>query len=132
MRISDWSSDVCSSDLGRCLGASVRTGERHLNRAVDIAATEPQVVATGEIVEPLVGDGEALPRCLPAQRQGIETACKSAFHSGGPCVLAAQRRRSTLGRTHEPSVRKAYVPNWTLSRPAYCEKKKINVNNHIQ
>src|SRR3546814_19858658 len=97
MRISDWSSDVCSSDLGRCLGASVRTGERHLNRAVDIAATEPQVVATGEIVEPLVGDGEALQRCVPAQRQGLESACKGAFHRGGPGGLDAKRVSSNLG-----------------------------------
>src|SRR3546814_13243518 len=89
-----------SSDLG----ASVRTGERHLNRAVDIAATEPQVVATGEIVAPLVGDGEALQRCVPAQHQGIESACKGAFHSGAPGGPDAPRVRSNLGIGQAPAI----------------------------
>src|SRR3546814_11433367 len=45
--------------VGPCPGASVRTAERPLPRAVHLAAPEPAVVATGGTVPLRVGGGQA-------------------------------------------------------------------------
>src|SRR3546814_15994127 len=51
MRISDWSSDVCSSDLGRVAGAAV--GARYVagREGLDEGRVRPSAVGPGDIEE---------------------------------------------------------------------------------
>src|SRR3546814_8454539 len=61
MRISDWSSDVCSSDLGRAATASAeRADPRRIDVAsgLEIADRRQHVISAGDPGQPsLIGDG---------------------------------------------------------------------------
>src|SRR3546814_11432033 len=87
MRISDWSSDVCSSDLGR--GTFVRRGAMSAPVEVPIysmieqisrigATTEVRVLEFGdEVPSPEIraafgiGEGEALQRCVRSEERRV-------------------------------------------------------------
>src|SRR3546814_881074 len=86
MRISDWSSDVCSSDLVHLLGAQRRQGSAILEVGPDLVPqsadlygvrpTEPfgpdvplRVAAGGSSVPGTLGDGDAAYRVLRHARQ---------------------------------------------------------------
>src|SRR3546814_9762846 len=58
MRISDWSSDVCSSDLGRSINLALAERGLHALRAADAdrAVLDQAVMMRGRMVHPLGGE----------------------------------------------------------------------------
>src|SRR3546814_2632483 len=68
MRISDWSSDVCSSDLGRCGGRSERRGGLRYGRKGPWHRPHPR-----QLRGHLAGDEDC--------RQGICAASRSEEHT---------------------------------------------------
>src|SRR3546814_6666708 len=107
MRISDWSSDVCSSDLGltgsspACAGFNPLIGWRH--------GVVPGPIFTGRPFQP-AGTG-ATPRCVlrtPGNSRRGQLLLAARFASGpfrdlaaalGGCLLAALARRLPCSRT---------------------------------
>src|SRR3546814_9597765 len=61
MRISDWSSDVCSSDLaGGVVGGEGREETGHFEDQIRTPLGQPGTIARGLVVPPgVVGDGQA-------------------------------------------------------------------------
>src|SRR3546814_13928014 len=111
MRISDWSSDVCSSDLVDFdLGGADpvrRAGERslvgfewqHLPDLVPMTEGDRHMLAVGR--ENGVGDGFTVPRHFPGQASG---SCRSEERRvGKQCVSPCRSRWST-----HPSKKKLY------------------------
>src|SRR3546814_12412690 len=68
MRISDWSSDVCSSDLLQAIGAA-QIGRGHAKAAAEGAVEIGQVTETAGI-----GNRCDRPRCLPRMQQQAMSA----------------------------------------------------------
>src|SRR3546814_5256467 len=121
MRISDWSSDVCSSDLLSRRGFPAWRAERQRNRAAAIAVparVRPLAVA--------LSAPEFRPRpfhACPARRQGrsyvpaLSTPAAGAAPHARPSPLAPVRHiPSTGGRTPRPQDR--IWPYWLELHPA--------------
>src|SRR3546814_10438492 len=120
MRISDWSSDVCSSDLDR------RSAEAVLPLSVQAAAVERRVLSDVQPAECRAGrrvrhqrrrapDREGLRR----QRQGI----RSRLHDLRQRLRGDQRSRTALGHRSEEHTSELQ----SLMRNSYavfCLKKK--------
>src|SRR3546814_16666034 len=110
MRISDWSSDVCSSDLGDALEAADRLGRRdHLGRGL------------GQVA----GDGRGLgvlPRDEGAQSWNQDRS--EARRVGKECVSTCRSRWSP-----SPKNKKNTTITQHLHHVTYHHKTKIN-NSH--
>src|SRR3546814_16092969 len=104
MRISDWSSDVCSSDLRGAVATALRAHQFHLRLAHDVVAEAAVVVAHG----------------LPA---GVEV---QAGGNHGDADLVLHVRVEHGARSEERRVGKACVSRcrsrWS---PYHTQKKKL-------
>src|SRR3546814_15859147 len=105
MRISDWSSDVCSSDLGRALALAAQGGLELYREVIDLLATLPRL------------DVPRLHRLAEQWRQGRDP---EAFRTGmelliwwlGRCIRAASPGRpapAVVPRSEERRVWKERV-----------------------
>src|SRR3546814_5412109 len=97
MRISDWSSDVCSSDLAR-----QRAGDRRPRLAIGRAGRKEEIVAVvfedHRLCRRAARRVEA-PR--PVARQGAADAGKLDRQVAGDEILVPDgRRRAEIGRAH--------------------------------
>src|SRR3546814_7733906 len=141
MRISDWSSDVCSSDLGELLGI--------VERVHDGDAVEPVAVCqhrnhvdTATPTEEVVGGGE--PEAVALHDLGIvngDGQLALRVRDGARAVLAAEaaltgthlgfRRRSRALVAHR-EIGRAHVCTPVTNAQIVCrlllEKKKIHYN----
>src|SRR3546814_18596015 len=98
MRISDWSADVCSSDLGENLFEQRRTRTRHADDEDGLAAKRRVVRRR----EPRSG--------------GDDRVHARAETSGAPRRLAAQPRVGRLQRGQRPRDRTVVGPGKSVSR----------------
>src|SRR3546814_3668770 len=110
MRISDWSSDVCSSDLGRGAGEGVRVrrdlrrGQRH---RLDTA-----------------GDADGLGLAEAARRASAQV--RQAERDGAiAAVLRAEQREQGLVRSEEHTSELQSLMR--ISYAVFCLKKKKHV-----
>src|SRR3546814_4550197 len=118
MRISDWSSDVCSSDLG-CAKTPRRSGLRQGHREAQLPSTKRM---TGAI------RGHARAASIARNRQG--PGVHSDQPRGGTDVVAALRHSMHRGPRSEEHTSELQ----SLMRISYaviCLKKKHNTKSRI-
>src|SRR3546814_10238677 len=101
MRISDWSSDVCSSDLGE----DPNTAARHLRSALDFLRPGGRIVAImPDWFAPTARGGEALRHALKGARVVLSLRLDKggyAKHGTGIAVRMLVDRKSTrLNSSH--------------------------------
>src|SRR3546814_18600602 len=95
MRISDWSSDVCSSDLPARLAADAeRFPDDQLGAALGVFTHDADVIAVGDLLREAVVDLAALLRCGQSAMQRadpllLDRHCVDAGHLQ---LLLRQRR----------------------------------------
>src|SRR3546814_6974945 len=107
MRISDWSSDVCSSDLGDTGGAIARRKRRHLHL---IAAGRGGNGGLGRRRRRLGGGGLCCGR-LERRRRTFGGGGRRRLGRGGfGCALhrRGDRRRGLSGVEHRPQAREQH------------------------
>src|SRR3546814_14838232 len=111
MRISDWSSDVCSSDLAERLGiGGDRLAQRHAAR--DDLAREGSI------------DRDAIERAAAAAR-GRHLLLRETQRDACFCGCRAGRNQILFGRSEERRVGKECVsPCISLLAPYHSKKKK--------
>src|SRR3546814_17006588 len=88
MRISDWSSDVCSSDLARRIGADQRKEQFRVGETAGLVTLDRgsrQIVGPDEVVVPIAGaNGET--RVTSARREqgsiGADPVCPAFVEIG--------------------------------------------------
>src|SRR3546814_10166967 len=114
MRISDWSSDVCSSDLGPALEPPVEHAQQPL-RLVDVALQRPLVlvVLAGELVEE-----PDLPEHRPDRRH-LEKHPLDRLPARG-CV-GGDELAGLVGQVHQDRAR-LEQPQRLPARPARSEE----------
>src|SRR3546814_7930621 len=111
MRISDWSSDVCSSDLLSCVCPPLDGGRRKLLRACanlhDENSRLPDVFGRGEMLgaeEPQVGDGnpEAYAPLLARLQQDLLEPLQLAqgARPAGNGIADIDRKSTRLNSSH--------------------------------
>src|SRR3546814_9677314 len=76
MRISDWSSDVCSSDLARYIAQFGRDRVRKLKRDIGAYRVWIRLIGTGEVDKPHLGH---LRRVDRAERTALISQVSQAF-----------------------------------------------------
>src|SRR3546814_13160531 len=99
MRISDWSSDVCSSDLPAFDHLVVRKFDRAVEEELDLRT----IIPVGEGVDRAVADGDFIARCpvereLRRLRQLVAVDREDARTAGALRVEYGARRRRTATR----------------------------------
>src|SRR3546814_19849078 len=110
MRISDWSSDVCSSDLLRPDRGHIRIGDRTLfGGGIDLP---PEARRIGYVFQ----DG----RLFPHRRVRANLLY-------GPDLAAPADRRSSLDRSEERRVGKELVRPGSLRWSPSCLNNKTNI-----
>src|SRR3546814_9524367 len=120
MRIGDWSSDVCSSDLARCLVASrnaFHTGGIQFSRIeLDPHRDEPFDRRSGQLAEP---PNDRRFHLVLVQGHVIFEHCIDcvAVHAGSPLDARSEEHTSEL-----PSLMR-------ISYAVFCLKKKTCTNN---
>src|SRR3546814_2342333 len=114
MRISDWSSDVCSSDLPKETVATCDTGAHRILFAQMWEATEPRTVlqSTG-----LCTMGCALPLAIGAQLAAPERPVVAFTGDGGLLMVAGELSRSEEHTSELQSLMR-------ISYAVFCLKKK--------
>src|SRR3546814_10225568 len=120
MRISDWSSDVCSSDLavpGAAAGRAGAAGAAARRRAADRAAGRRRRHS---------GAAGAVPRCDDLAAPGGAQACRCAWPDGG--AGRADAGVSGLAVRHEWSELDEAQRAATLARPAR-DRKSTSLNS---
>src|SRR3546814_4704638 len=108
MRISDWSSDVCSSDLGDRADLLGRRGDPVLRDVVDqrLAVDEaPDEPRTGDAVDlgPLAGDPLARPVLRIARQRRLADRRSGGRAVGFDAALeetGIETERAQMGRAH--------------------------------
>src|SRR3546814_9542966 len=110
MRISDWSSDVCSSDLFRCMLCCVLSGGymkiRFTPAAVALGLAAGMLMSTGALAADTIKIAIAGPFTGPVTqygamvKEGVDTAIEQINASGG--VLGKQLEAVTLADACEP------------------------------
>src|SRR3546814_3071630 len=111
MRISDWSSDVCSSDLVRAAQASRRKGRGAAPRQA------------GREAEPALPEAGRLYR--RAGRRAVQARSLSVLIGRGACPSPQQKNRSEEHTSELQSLMR-------ISYAVFClKKKKINPTNSI-
>src|SRR3546814_2520409 len=138
MRISDWSSDVCSSDLRRAIGrgcGAVRLGNvraaqparrRHLDRAADIRGQHPAAARA---------DLATIAAALPSRHRA------DLCHRRGHMQQPGKSRRCASYRSGEAETTAPYLfarseehtselqSLMRISYAVFCLKKKIKTKN---
>src|SRR3546814_14378277 len=100
MRISDWSSDVCSSDLQRRDQREVAEFGNHDGTTTPVSAsvwhlTPPSVLPTRWAPATTCGRGDGL---APAAELNGAHECSPSLHFSGPASSARSQVASCLGR----------------------------------
>src|SRR3546814_1187415 len=116
MRISDWSSDVCSSDLMWEHTATRRNVERLREDGVMIMQPDEGPMACGEFGEGRLPDPEAI-------LQEISKYFSHRRDKQGPASpknLAGKHILITAGPTHEPIDPVRYIANSSSGRQGYA------------
>src|SRR3546814_5093488 len=129
MRISDWSSDVCSSDLRPALAATLR---RVRERGYAVSRNERVLGATA-IAVPLRDATGAAPYCLtmagPKQRfvEREDALCATMLAAGeGISVRLGHGAEARVkGREDRKSPRLTPSHSRASGQPAYAWKKKL-------
>src|SRR3546814_20067641 len=115
MRISDWSSDVCSSDLANTVEVEAESLDAALERAIERANGDPHwkaldhcgptfvdAVAEGADADPWSGFGSALPIPDPIGRASCrERVCKYGSIS---VVAVALKKKTIIIAIHMKSI----------------------------
>src|SRR3546814_5496871 len=126
MRISDWSSDVCSSDLAGDLGGLAEADRQQAGRERIEAAGVPGLLGLEEVARTLQGLVRTQPRWLVQQQDAIELAlgpARRAAHRGAG-LAGKVRGRATAGRSARSEEHTSELPS--LMRNSYavfCLKK---------
>src|SRR3546814_8034404 len=119
MRISDWSSDVCSSDLGKHKGKAFLGCDRYPTCTHAVWPDRPargDGVQKPERLEPLEGDGKPCPKC----KKGVMRT-----RMAGSGRSAGQR---FLGRSEEHTSELQSLMR--ISYAVFCLKKKNKKKKH--
>src|SRR3546814_10538037 len=115
MRISDWSSDVCSSDLGKC--------RPHLEQ-LHLAAAEASLCRLGQSRRPAAAARPRRPRPLPQLGLGRRKAeGPLSYHRTRPARTWRQRlvaRRQLRSEEHTSELQSLM----RISSDVFCLKKK--------
>src|SRR3546814_12952871 len=102
MRISDWSSDVCSSDLSSAGDDEIRVGDSGGLGGDDLPQIAGDALATGE-------DGDAFASNFVASVDGNTTGEHSA---GNDTITAGDGGWFLAGRSEERRVGKGWYSKW--------------------
>src|SRR3546814_7129123 len=105
MRISDWSSDVCSSDLLAELGELAKTPEANIIKLPNISASVPQLKTA---IKELQAQGFALPAYPDEPRDESERETKSRYDKVKGSAVNPVLREGNSDRRAPASV-KAYA-----------------------
>src|SRR3546814_5085465 len=114
LRISDWSSDVCSSDLDRALAEGVIDFAVHSMKDVETIRPEEIVIAA------------MLPRA-DVQDRLIGAKSVAALPKGGKVGTSSPRRAAKLLRSEEHTSELQSLLR--ISYAVFCLKKKTNIYN---
>src|SRR3546814_16039931 len=91
MRISDWSSDVCSSDLKAChvVGSATQVGLTQALGRIETSAARPQLIYSTTTDSPDAAAFQAPPLspCLAVQRPSSRRPERKQFLCAGPTGL---------------------------------------------
>src|SRR3546814_3340423 len=155
MRISDWSSDVCSSDLGQMIAGAEAdvivvglVGERSREVSDFLATKLPGAVRQKSVVVAVPADHAPLLRLRAAMRA---TTIAEYFRSQGLKVMllmdsltrVAHAQREIGLSLGEPPTVKGYPPSKSeehtselqslmrISYAVFCLKKKNQIDTHI-
>src|SRR3546814_14656408 len=118
MRISDWSSDVCSSDLGDAAGLAVQQGARHVvpghqageEGEMRLAGREAQVLGAGAAQRLHGGDAAAaLLDAAGDPRRRIAGGVQAAGHLRSEGRRVGQECVSTCRSRRLPCHKKKYM-----------------------
>src|SRR3546814_6489939 len=138
MRISDWSSDVCSSDLKRRIGQRHFLLDHHASMILQIFADAGQVLHDGDAVLPQQRGGadagqleklwgiDRAPRedDLALRFDRLPAALALIFHAHGTPVLHEDAGRLGACRSEEQTSELQSLMR--ISSAVFCLKKKTN------
>src|SRR3546814_16982771 len=114
MRISDWSSDVCSSDLALCLG------QRHEIRR--LGQIDPRVLDAPQLHAPAIGVEAVV---VVDHDDHLDLAFRKRRQLHGVIIKSAV---AMITRSEERRVGKECVSTCRFAWPTYNKKKK-NITN---
>src|SRR3546814_1187563 len=117
MRISDWSSDVCSSDLAQPGGRPGVRGFRQRRHAASVRRCRAGFRSGGS--PHLPGRGTSMARGHPALDEAEGCACAARPRRRGVAELADDR---IVGRSEEPTYELQSLMRITYA--VFCLKKK--------